>query len=295
MLRAPSQLARDVFDIQDTVASSVAGVIEPALQAAEVQRASRVPTEDLTAYDLYLRARGMVLASARQIPEALRLLEQAISRDPRYGPALALAAICCFRLLLDGRSEDIAVDRRKAADYARRALEVASDDPDVLVGAATALAYVGEDIDAMIALTDRALALNPNFARGWHLSGSLRQWAGYLDRAMEQFETALSLSPRAPVGPTILNVGRVHFLARRFNEAIPKLLLAIQNDPSLPDPYRLLAACYAHMGRLDDAHRVVEQLRTITPVIIPDVSYFRNPEHRELYLSGLRLAVGEAA
>ena len=89
----------DVFELQDRVASGVAGVIEPALQAAETARSAGRPTDDLTAYDLYLRAYAMVL-SARQIPEALRLLEQAIARDPRYGPALAWAAQCCFRLLI---------------------------------------------------------------------------------------------------------------------------------------------------------------------------------------------------
>ena len=96
----------DVFELQDKVASSVAGVIEPALQAAETARSAGRPTYDLTAYDLYLRAYAMVLSSARQIPEALRLMEQAIARDPRYGPALAWAAFCCYRLLHDGRSED---------------------------------------------------------------------------------------------------------------------------------------------------------------------------------------------
>jgi hypothetical protein len=48
------------------------------------------------------------------------------------------------------------------------------------------------------------------------------------------------------------------------------------------------------MGRLDDAHEIVERLRTTTRVVVPDVSYLRNVEHRELYLSGLRLAAGEA-
>ena len=96
----------DVFDLQDNVASSVAGVIEPTLQAAETARSAGRPTDDLTAYDLYLRAYALVLSSSRQIPEALRLMEQAIARDPRYGTALAWAAFCCLRLLLDGRSED---------------------------------------------------------------------------------------------------------------------------------------------------------------------------------------------
>ena len=74
---------------------------------------------------------------------------------------------------------------------------------------------------------------------------------------------------------------------------MPTLLLAIQEDPSLPVPYRYLAARYAHMGRLDDAREIVERLRAVTPVVIPDVSFLRNPEHRELLLSGLRLEAGE--
>jgi Flp pilus assembly protein TadD len=82
-------------------------------------------------------------------------------------------------------------------------------------------------------------------------------------------------------------------LARRFGEAVPKLLVAIQEDPSHPNAYRFLSACYAHMGRLDDAGEIVARLRTLTSVVIPDASYLRNPEHRELFLSGLRLAAGE--
>src|SRR5215472_9796233 len=119
----------DVFDLQDKVASSVAGVIEPALQAAETARSAGRPTEDLTAYDLYLRAYALDLTSAAQIPEELRLLEQAIDRDPRYGPALAYAAICCLRLLIYDRSEHREADAVKGVDFARRALEVAGDDP----------------------------------------------------------------------------------------------------------------------------------------------------------------------
>ena len=75
---------------------------------------------------------------------------------------------------------------------------------------------------------------------------------------------------------------------------MPKLLLAIQEDPSNPEPYRYLAACYAYMGRLDNARETVELLRAITSVVISDdARHLRNPEHRELFLSGLRLAAGE--
>src|SRR5262249_39602354 len=143
------------------------------------------------------------------------------------------------------------------------------------------------------ALADRALVLNPSFARGWHISGMLRLWAGQPDVAIEHNETALRLSPRARVGSSLSVIGQAHFFARRFDQAVPQLLLAIQEDPSFVPPYRFLAASYAVMGQLDDAREVVERLRAITRVVISDESFLRNAEHRELLLSGLRLAAGE--
>ncbi|MGE0257815.1 MAG: winged helix-turn-helix domain-containing tetratricopeptide repeat protein [Alphaproteobacteria bacterium] len=284
----------DVFDLQDRVASSVAGVIEPALQAAETARTATRPTSDLTAYDLYMRAYAMFLSSSRQIPEALRLMEQAIERDPNYGPALAWAAFCCYRLVGDGLSKDPVAERLKGIVFARRALEVAADDPGTLACAAHALAFFGEDINAMIALIDRALTLNPSYARGWNISGALRLWAGQPDIAIEHLKTALRLSPRARVGGTAQMIGHAHLVSGRFEEAVPYLLLGIQEDPSHTAAYRTLAACYAHMGRLDEAREIVAQLRTITPVVIPNFRVNRNPTHRELFLSGLRLAMGGA-
>jgi hypothetical protein len=94
----------DVFEQQDEVASSVAGVIEPTLEAAETRRFAARSTAHPNAYHLYLRACAMILSSARHVPEALELLEQAIALDPGYGRALARAAVCCHRLLADNRS-----------------------------------------------------------------------------------------------------------------------------------------------------------------------------------------------
>jgi class 3 adenylate cyclase len=104
------------------------------------------------------------------------------------------------------------------------------------------------------------LVLNPSFARGWSISGLLKLWAGQPDIAIEHADAALRLSPRARVGATLVTIGRAHFLSRRFDEAMQKLLLSIQDDSSNPQPYRWLAACYAQMGRLDDARETVERL-----------------------------------
>ena len=139
----------DVFELQDKIAVSVAGVIEPALQAAEMRRSAARPTTDLTAYDLYLRALAVFFPITKErIVEALGLLEQAIAIDPHYGPALSWAAICHLRLVIDGWAEEPETNRRKGIDLARQALQVAENDPGILANAALVLAHFGEDIGA---------------------------------------------------------------------------------------------------------------------------------------------------
>jgi len=284
----------DVFELQDRVAVSVAGIIEPALQAAEMRRSAARPTTDLTAYDLYLRALAAFYPITKEgLIEALGLLEQAIAIDRHYGPALAWAAICHRRLVEDGWAEEPETSRRKASDLARQALQAGENDPGTLANAAIVLAYFGEDIGAMIGLVDRALTLNPSFARGWYVSGVLRLWAGQPDLAIEHVETSLRLSPRERMGTPLFVLGMAYLFKRRFDEAAAKLLLSIQDDPGHTPSYRFLAACYAHMGRLDEARAIVARLRAITPQIVPTDLPWRHPEDREHFLSGLRLAMGE--
>jgi tetratricopeptide (TPR) repeat protein len=286
----------DIFELQDQVALSVAGVIEPALQAAEMRRSAVTPTIDLTAYDLYLRALAIWFPITKErMFEALGLIEKAIAIDQHYGPALSWAATGQLRLVTEGWTEAPETNRCKAISFARQALQVTQNDPGILANAASVLARFGEDIGAMIGLIDRALTLNPSFARGWYLSGALRVTAGQHDLAIEHIQTSLRLSPREPIGQPLYVMGAALFFKHRFDEAASKLLMAIQNDPGSPLPHRTLAACYAHMGRLDEARAIVARLREITPIVMPSDLPFRNPDDRDLYVSGLRLAAGETA
>ncbi|TMK28735.1 MAG: adenylate/guanylate cyclase domain-containing protein [Alphaproteobacteria bacterium] len=292
-------LIEDVFELQDKIALSVAGVIEPALQAAEMRRSAARPTTDLTAYDLYLRALAVFYPITKErVIEALRLFEEAIAIDPHYGPALSWAAMCHREIATSGWAEAPETSWRKGSALARQAVQAAENDPRVLVNAALVLAHfgddIGEDIGAMIGLIDRALALNPSFARGWNVSGILRNIAGEHDLAIEHIGIALRLSPRERIGTPLVVLGMAYFLKRQFDEAASKLLLAVQDNPGHPGTYRCLAACYAHMGRLDEAHEIVTRLRAITPIIVPSDVPYRNLEYRELLLSGLRLAMGES-
>jgi adenylate cyclase len=286
----------DVFELQDKVASSVAGVIEPALQAAEIRRSAERPTSDLTAYDLYLRALRYHQSEDREgILQALDIVGRAIARDPRYGIALSLAALCHSRLYVTGWTDDPDANRREGLDLARQALRAAGEDPNVLGRVAYVFGNLGEDIDAAIALIDRAVELNPSFAVGWANSGWLRLWAGQPDLALDRFATSLRLSPRENALGVLLGIGIGHFFAGRFEEARATLLRSVQESPGWVPNYRFLASCCAQMGRLDEAREIVQRLRALTALVVPSATHWRNPEQRELYLAGLRLAAGEAA
>jgi adenylate cyclase len=284
----------DVFDLQDKVAISVAGVIEPALQAAEIARSANRRTNDLTAYDLYLRAlANFPWLRKEQLLEARDLLAQAIARDPRYGLALAWAGICHFRLCFDGWAEDPVASRHQAVALAEQALAVADDDAGVLTNAALVLSRSGEDINTAIALIDRSLALNPSSARGWYASGFIRVHAGQYDAAIEHLERSLRLSPRGYLAAPRLALGMAHFFSGRFAQAAEILAMSTREGASAT-AYCTLASCYGHMGRLDEARAVIERLRAIAPNALSSSSVqYSNPEHRKLFLYGLRLATGE--
>ena len=225
---------------------------------------------------------------------ALKLFDQAVAIDPGFAPALGWAAICHTRRRLDGYAEDPETSRRKAKSLAERALARAGGDPGVLANVAMTL---GDDenaeITSAIALIDQSLALNPSSARAWFISGLLRVLAGECEEAIKHVETCLRLSPRDPVGVPLYIMGSAYFFNRRFAEAAEKLALSVRAYAGWPLPYRTLAACYAHMGRLNDARAVIDQLHALGSVTATEINRYRRAEDRELLLSGLRLAAGE--
>ena len=221
-------------------------------------------------------------------------LSQAIKQDDTYGPALALSALYHMALSGNGWTDDPEATRQKAISLARRAVRYASDDAGTLGRAAYALAYLGEDIDAATALIDRSLHINPSFADGWRWSGWLRLWAGLPDVAIDHLEKSLRLNPRDSMGAALMAKGAAHFFARRLDQARATLLLSLQQHPDWVPTNQFLAACYGHLGQLDEAKIIIERLRALTPVVLPAADNYRDPAQREFYLSGLRLAMGES-
>jgi adenylate cyclase len=284
----------DVFDLQDSVASSVAGIIEPTLEAAEVKRSSERPTDSLTAYDLFLRAMPDVgTYEWRPTQRALGLLGQAVEWDPNFGKAMAIAGYCRGVLDAIGKVEDQDGNRRIALDLARRALRTTGDDSMALACIAHVLNYFNEDINDGMAILARAIAVNPNCYWAWRWSGNAHLYLGQPEVAIKHYETSLRLSPRSPQWTHNTNIGIAHMFCGRLETAAYFLQLGLQENPSYPLANRFLASCYVHLGRIDEAREVVARLRAITPAIMPPTVGFRDPAQREMFLSGLRVAAGE--
>jgi hypothetical protein len=145
-----------------------------AIQRGMGERNAAIPQDQAISFRVGINL-GDVIATffpvtKERIFEALGLLDQAIAIDRHYGPALSWAAICHFRLATDGWSEEPETSRQKGIDLARQALQVEENESGILANAALVLGYFGEDIGAMIGLVNRALTLNPSYARGWELS-----------------------------------------------------------------------------------------------------------------------------
>jgi TolB-like protein len=284
----------DIFALQDKVATSVAGAIEPRIESAEIHRVAARPTTDLTAYDLYLRALPHIYSWERErVLTAMTLLQQARERDPQFALALAYGAWCHGQLSNNGWSRYADADVEAALTLADRAY--AADPDDAVVAGCVALmrGFFGRDIGACIALIDGALARTPSFAAGWQWSGFLRLFAGEPELAIAHFRQSLRLSPGHDRwnGACWVGIGMGRFFQGTFAEAASLLERAVDEAPTLASGYRFLAASYAHLGRWDAARHVVERLQRLTPQPGVQRFVFRDPEMRRLYAEGLAQAL----
>ena len=166
-----------------------------------------------------------------------------------------------------------------------------------VTSAAGALLNLGEDADLLKRWVDAALARNPSHAFGWLWSGWIRTASGEAELAIDHFEMSIRLDPRITRRAFHLTgLGICHFWQRRFDQALRLLRGSFHELPSYAMTGWFLAACLAHMGRLDEARDFAAKQG-----IVPDGqgfaigSLYGDPAQRELLLSGLRLATAEQA
>jgi TolB-like protein len=286
----------DIFDLQDQITASVAGIIEPKLRHAEMQRARRKPTESLDAYDLYLRALAQYNVSPEGNSEALQLLRRAIELDPKYAAPYALAARCHVFQQSWGWVSPADPALAEGVRLAKLATSLGRDDPDTLSMAAMTLRQLAGDVQGAAALIDRALALNPNSALAWRISGSLQTSFGKPELAIAHLERAARLSPLDAEGAWCsFFIAIAHFMAGRYEEASSWTDKTLHDLPDYPPALRMKAATSALLGRAEEGRAWVERLLAVTPdaTISSMRLYYRGFWQKaglEAYLDGLRKA-----
>jgi TolB-like protein/class 3 adenylate cyclase/tetratricopeptide (TPR) repeat protein len=287
----------DIFDLQDRVASSVVGAIEPKLRQSEIERATRKPTASLDAYDLYLRALAQSYRFTEEgLEKAVHSLRQALALDPSYAPPAAMIGWCRTIQRVQGWGALSGVDIAESVRLARQALEAARDDPETMWRAAHPLFILAGEAALAATVVDRALALNPNAAGAWMVRGWVRALRDEPEAAIEACERALRLSPFDPLG--YLNTcgfAIAHLVARRFEQAIEWADRTLRDQPRVATAIRINVVANAHLGRLDEARAALCRMLSIDPnftiaAMRTLIAPLSSPQFLELYETGLRLA-----
>lgn len=255
----------DLFAVQDEIAMSVIGAIEPGLRKVEINRVRRKRPDSLDAYDLVLQAFQFVynMMPERSAP-AIPLIEKALALEPDYPLAHAVLAWCFhFRFSRGGLHEE---DRETAIRHARAAVSGGSDDATTLAISAFVIWFDAHDIPTAFDLFDRALALSSSNVVALCTSAVALAWMGKSGEAIERAQRALRLSPFDSLNYLSFQaLAGANFHAGRFDEAEAAARRAVESNPHFSVPYAYLSAALVRLGRLTEAKLAAQQLQARDP------------------------------
>jgi adenylate cyclase len=256
----------DIFDLQDRITEQVAGALQPSIRIAEIERSRRKRPQDLGAYDYAMRAMPHVWALEKEeSSKALELLGKATAIDPEYPLALSLAGWCHAQRSVYNWAEDIAGSQAVALKLAERAAELSGDDPLILAVLGAVHTFVRNNGTARI-LLDRAVALDPNAAWAWSRLGWLENYSDRPERALENFERALRLSPLDPMNfNNYVGMGSAHEVAQDYDKAVALYRRAIEERPHARWIYRNLASSLSGAGRMEEAKKAYAEMALSYP------------------------------
>jgi adenylate cyclase len=282
---------QDVFELQDRIASSVAGIVAPTIEQAEIERAKHRPTDRLDSYDLYLR--GMATAHGGSA-EALDLFKKAIEKDQEFAAAHALAA---FVLMVQQGRSGLTLPkplRDEAVQLVERAVRLGRDDAAVLARSAHIFAYLGHQYDRAALLAGEAVALNGNLAIAWHSQGWVRLMCVQPDLAIESFQRMMRLSPLDP----LTNLARCGiafacFQASRYEEGFEIAKTLVQMSPNAHSSGAFIVNAVSS-GRVREAADEAVRLLEIEPAfrvsVGSDIFPMRSVEMQNKIAEALRKA-----
>jgi adenylate cyclase len=281
--------SEDLFELQDELSARVVATIAPQVQESELKRVLRKHPESLDAYECVLRGLDMLYRfEDGQSEQALGLFQRAITLDPAYATAYALAATCYGERFYQGESPDPLGDNKEAERLSRLALTLDRFDPLALSLVGHIRSWLFRDYDQAMELFDRALAANPSSAIAWLRSSATFSYIGETREARRRVDIGLRLSPYdSHVFFSYGIVGLSSYAAGDWADAVHWGRRSMAANPRFVGNLRFLAASLAAVGQLEEAREVAEALLRLNPKFrarpFADGHAFKDPEQRRLF------------
>ena len=280
----------DIFAVQDEVASQIVTMVPGHVDISNRVQAERKPAQDMTAYDLLLRAEHKINwdLSSR---EGEQLLKQALEIDPVYARAHArLALFYAYSIFVHGKDvEEIEI---LARTHGETALKLDPADPMILAAVADAYILAGEHALASYHI-DKAIALNPNQYEIMVLATEIKAYLGDYDAAVKFANRAVLNDPYSADSFREAFFD-THYLGGQYELALEQMIG--WQDPG-PYNYLSAAAALAQLDRMDEARNAMLKFEKIRPegwnmeeVIRAHARMCAKPEDGERWVEGFRKA-----
>jgi serine/threonine protein kinase/Tfp pilus assembly protein PilF len=248
----------DVFAVQDEIARKIAEALRVTLSPQEKEALAAKPTENLQAYDLYLRGKSYVRRLTRQdIEFALQMFENAVALDPRFALAHAAIALSCAQYNQHFDRAPVWIERAKAAS--ERATALGGNWPEALVAEAWIL-YAEGRYDEAVRRVREAIARKADVEGAYYLLGRALFAAGKYQEVVDLSEAAIAASSEdyniyVPIHNALGALGKKEALRNVVLQRIQVLEAHLKKVPEDARGRTLLATDYAHVERVEDAMR----------------------------------------
>ncbi len=262
----------DLLEVQDRLSDSIVRRVAPYLHAAELKRVRLKRPDHLKAYDLFFRAQENMHNSSREVFESSeKLLDEALRLEPTYAAALAWRAYWHVLRVGQGWSSAPEEDSANANSFARRAVESDPLDPMGLAVQGHIESYLHKNFDLAFRRFETALRINLNAAPAWLWSAAANAWIGDGEKAIEQVNRAIALSPYDPLMYAYSMIAALAYLVNGQSErAIECALRSITENATYTSAHRILVIALSLGGRAAEAQLAARELIKLEPGLTVD-------------------------
>jgi len=282
----------DIFDIQDEITNRIAATIVPELEHSEHRRSTGKRTEDLNAWDYYLR--GMETfhdETCEGTAASIRMFQSAVDLDPNYCDAWARLGWAYAKLVMFKCVDDPDATLTLGFEASHKAVALDKSSAVAQMGLGSCHIWA-EETDLGLAEAQTALELNPNFAIAAMAVGNRLDLMGRAEEGIAEMERALTLNPRDPNRWRYMAyLSRAYIGAEDYQRAAHWARKAALLRPDLPEALFRCAVCIAHLDELDEAKALIDRCNAIDPDYLSRMAGwcpYADQARNEHFLSGLR-------